>query len=131
MHATTWPAIITLLNVALQFWTSFLVARARAKYGIAVPATSGNVDFERVFRVQMNTMEASLMFLPALWLAALYGTPLVVAVAGLVWIGGRILYALGYVREAAKRSMGFGIAALGLGALVIDATVGLVRSLLT
>jgi uncharacterized membrane protein YecN with MAPEG domain len=130
MHATTWPAIITLLNVALQFWTSFLVARARAKYGIAVPATSGNVDFERVFRVQMNTMEASLMFLPALWLAALYGTPLVVAVAGLVWIGGRILYALGYVREAAKRSLGFGIASLAFVALVLDAAVGLARSLL-
>jgi glutathione S-transferase len=54
----------------------------------------------------------------------------VVAIAGLVWIGGRVLYALGYMREAAKRSMGFGIASLGFGALALDATIGLVRSLI-
>jgi uncharacterized membrane protein YecN with MAPEG domain len=121
---------MTLLNIALQFWTSVLVARARAKYGVKAPATTGNADFERVFRVQMNTLEASLLFLPALWLAALYGTPLVVALAGAVWIVGRVLYALGYMQEAAKRSLGFGVASLGLGVLVLDAALGLARSLL-
>jgi uncharacterized membrane protein YecN with MAPEG domain len=130
MHSTTWPAIITLLTIALLFWTSVLVGRARARYDVKAPATTGNPEFERVFRVQMNTLESSMMFLPALWLSGLYGTPLVVAVAGLVWIGGRILYALGYMQEASKRSAGFGIAALGFLALLIDATVGLARSLL-
>ena len=130
MQSTTWPAFITLLTIVLLSWTSVLVARARARYGVKAPATSGNPDFERVFRVQMNTIEASVIFLPALWLAALYGTPIVVAVAGLIWIGGRVLYALGYIKEAAKRSAGFGIAALGFGALLLDATIGLLRSLL-
>ncbi len=130
MHTTTWPAILTLLTVVLLFWTSLLVGQARGKYGIKAPATTGNPDFERIFRVQMNTIEASVIFLPTLWLAGLYGTPLVVAVAGLVWVAGRVLYALGYMKEASKRSLGFGVAALGFVALLLDATIGLARSLL-
>lgn len=130
MHSTTWPAFITLLALALLGWTSVLVARARVRFGVRAPATTGNPDFERAFRVQMNTIEASIIFLPALWLAALYGTPVVVAAAGLVWLLGRVLYALGYLKEARKRSMGFGIAALGFFVLVFDAAIGLARSVL-
>jgi glutathione S-transferase len=129
MFSTTWPAIITLLTVLLQFWVGILVARARARYGVVAPATTGDPAFERTFRVQMNTIENVLMFLPAVWLAALYGPPGVVAVAGLVWLGGRVYYALAYIRDAEKRGPGFGIAVLGLAVLLIDAAVGLVRSL--
>jgi uncharacterized membrane protein YecN with MAPEG domain len=129
MHANTWPALITLLNVGLLGWTGALVARARTRYHVAAPATTGNPDFERVFRVQMNTIEASVMFLPTLWLAATFGTPMVVAVAGMVWVAGRVLYVFGYIQAAAKRGTGFGIASLGFIVLLLDAAVGLARSL--
>jgi uncharacterized MAPEG superfamily protein len=130
MHAPTWPALITLACVLLQLWTSMLVARARGRYGVKAPATTGHADFERAFRVQMNTIEASLMFLPALWVAAVYGTPSLVAGAGVAWLIGRVLYGLGYLREASKRSAGFLVGALALGVLLVDGAVGLARALL-
>ena len=74
-----WTALITCLAIAVYFATSVLVSRARTAYGIKAPAITGNPDFERVFRVQMNTLEwlrvvpaqrrpmASIRLDPALW----------------------------------------------------------------
>jgi glutathione S-transferase len=50
-------ALVTCLAVLFYFYTSIRVSRARVAFGIKVPAVSGNADFERVFRVQMNTLE--------------------------------------------------------------------------
>jgi glutathione S-transferase len=127
MHPTAWPALYTLLTVVLMFVTGFQVARARGRYGIAAPATTGQPDFERVFRVQMNTLEQSVIFLPVLWVDQLYGTPSLIAGAGAVWLAGRVLYAVGYTKAAPKRSAGFLVSGLALGALLIDAAVGLAR----
>jgi uncharacterized membrane protein YecN with MAPEG domain len=124
-----WTAILVLLTVGLMAWTSFLVGRARGRYGVKAPATTGQPDFERVFRVQMNTLEACVMFLPALWVASLYGLPLVTWVAGLVFVAGRVLYALAYMKEAGKRSAGFTIASVGFLVVLGNALVGLLRSL--
>jgi glutathione S-transferase len=126
----TWPAIITVLNIALLMWVSTMVGNARKKYGIAAPATTGDPMFERIFRVQMNTLENSVIFLPALWLAAVYGAGSLVVVAGLIWIGGRVVYALAYVKDPAKRSAGFGIASIGFVVLLVAAIVGIVRTLI-
>jgi glutathione S-transferase len=114
-------ALITCLAVALYFSTSVLVARARAKYGIKAPTTSGNPDFERVFRVQMNTLEWMPIFLPALWLFAIYISDPIAAAIGLIWILGRILYMTGYSQAAGKRGRGFGIQAFAAMALWIGA----------
>ena len=115
-------ALVTCLAILFYFMTSVEVARARAKFGIKAPAISGNPDFERVFRVQMNTLEWLPIFLPALWLFAIYISAAVAAVLGLVWIAGRILYMTGYSKAANKRGSGFGIQAgaailLWLGAI--------------
>jgi glutathione S-transferase len=77
-----------------------------------VPATSGNPDFERVFRVQMNTLEWMPIFLPSLWLFAIYVSDPIAAVLGLIWIAGRALYMTGYAQAAAKRGLGFAIQAV-------------------
>src|SRR5437016_5211362 len=115
-------ALVTLLAILFYFFTSTRVARARIKYGVKLPAISGNPDFERVFRVQMNTLEWMPIFLPALWLFAVYISDPVAAAIGVVWIAGRILYMTGYSQAADKRGRGFGIQAgaaiiLWLGAL--------------
>src|ERR1700724_4802447 len=89
-------ALVTLLAIAFYFFTSARVAKARAKFGIRAPAITGNPDFERVFRVQMNTLEWMPIFLPSLWLFAICISDPVAAVLGLIWIGGRILYMAGY-----------------------------------
>ena len=104
-------ALVTCLAIAFYFFTSIQVSKARAAFGIKVPATSGNPDFERVFRVQMNTLEWMPIFLPSLWLFAIYVSDAIAALLGLVWIAGRILYMTGYSQTAAKRGRGFGIQA--------------------
>ena len=115
-------ALITCLAVALYFSTSLLVARARSAYGIKAPAITGNPDFERVFRVQMNTLEWMPMFLPALWLFAIYLSDPLAAAIGLVWIAGRILYIVSYSKAADKRGLGFGIQGFATMALWLGAT---------
>jgi glutathione S-transferase len=123
-------ALITCLAVAVYFATSLLVARARATYGIKAPAITGNPDFERVFRVQMNTLEWMPMFLPALWLFAIYVSDSFAAAIGLVWIAGRILYVLSYSKAADKRGTGFGIQAFATIALWLGAVGAVIWRLL-
>jgi glutathione S-transferase len=115
-------AIVTCLAVLFYFFTATRVSRARAAYGVKVPAIAGHPDFERVFRVQMNTLEWMPIFLPSLWLFAIYISDGLAAAIGLVWIAGRVLYLAGYSEAATKRGRGFVIqaaaaAVLWLGAL--------------
>jgi glutathione S-transferase len=114
-------ALVTCLAIGLYFFTSIQVAKARAAFGIKVPAITGNPDFERVFRVQMNTLEWMPIFLPSLWLFAIYISDPAAAAIGVVWIVGRILYMKGYSQAAEKRSRGFGIQALAAGVLWLGA----------
>lgn len=123
-------ALISLLSLLLCFWFSIAVARARTRYKIAAPAITGNPDFERVMRVQANTVENLAPFLVALWLCALYASPLAAIVLGFVWLIARIWYALAYYRDAAKRGPGFGLSAFATIALIIGALIGIVRGFL-
>lgn len=114
-------ALVTCLAISLYFVTSIRVAKARQAFGIKAPAIIGNPDFERVFRVQMNTLEWMPIFLPSLWLFAVYISDPAAAVVGLAWIGGRILYMTGYSQAADKRGRGFGIQAMATGILWLGA----------
>jgi glutathione S-transferase len=112
-----WTALVTLLAIAFYFFTSTRVARARYKYGVKLPAISGNPDFERVFRVQMNTLEWLPIFLPALWLFAIYISDAIAAAIGAVWIIGRIVYMIGYTQSVPRRGPGFAIQSTAVIAL--------------
>jgi glutathione S-transferase len=121
-----YTALVTLLAVLLYFYTGLIVAKARQKFGISAPATTGNPDFERVFRVQMNTLEWMPIFLPLLWLFAVYVNDWGAAVLGLVWIAGRIVYIRGYAAAANLRHRGFSIQAFACGVLLIGALIGII-----
>jgi glutathione S-transferase len=115
-------ALVTCLAILVYIATLFQVGRARVAFGVKAPAIIGHPDFERVFRVQQNTLEWMPIFLPSLWLFAIYLGDATAALIGLVWIAGRILYMIGYAQAANKRSTGFMIQAsaalvLWLGAL--------------
>jgi glutathione S-transferase len=110
-------ALVTLLSISFYFFTSIQVSKARVAFDIKAPTISGNPDFERVFRVQMNTLEWMPIFLPSLWLFAFYINDALAAALGLVWIIGRVLYLTGYSQAAAKRGLGFGIQ--GVAALLL------------
>jgi uncharacterized membrane protein YecN with MAPEG domain len=124
------PTLVTLLAILLMFGTAFAVGRARGRYGIAAPATSGHPAFERAFRVQMNTLEAVVLFLPTLWLAASYGFAPWAGIAGLVWLIGRVWYAVAYLKEAGKRGGGFALGMAGWVATLLMALLGLGRAML-
>jgi glutathione S-transferase len=124
-----WTALATVLAILLYFYTGTRVSAARRKFGVPVPAISGNPDFERVFRVQANTLEWMPIFLPLLWLFAFYISDIWAAVLGLVWIGGRIFYMVSYSEAAAKRGPGFGIQAGVCIVLLIGALIGIISSL--
>jgi glutathione S-transferase len=124
------PALTTLVAVLLYFTTTANVARARGKFKIAAPAVTGNADFERIFRIQMNTLEQLAAFLPSLWLFALYVNAAWASAIGAVWIVGRALYVVGYTRAASKRGPGFGIGFVALAVLWLGAIWGVVATLL-
>jgi uncharacterized MAPEG superfamily protein len=123
----SWPAAVTLLTLLLLFYTAWQVGRARVAYGVKAPATIGNELFERHFRVQMNTLENTVAFLPALWLAAWYFNPRWAALAGGLWLAGRIWYALGYITSPKQRSRGFVVAGAAWVTLMAMSTWGIVR----
>jgi glutathione S-transferase len=123
-------ALVTLLAVIFYFWIGFRVGQARARFGVKAPATTGNPDFERAYRVQMNTLEWMPIFLPAIWLASLYVNDLFAAAVGLVWIGGRVLYLQGYSQAAEKRETGFFVQAIAAAVLWATALVGVIKSML-
>src|SRR5215813_14662410 len=104
-------ALVTCLAILFYFFTSVRVARARVVYGVRLPAISGHPDFERVFRVQMNTLEWMPIFLPSLWLFAVYVSDAIAGGIGFVWIIGRIVYMIGYTQSVPRRGPGFGIQA--------------------
>ena len=115
-------ALVTCLAILMYFYFSFQVGKARTTYGIKAPAISGNPDFERVFRVHMNTLEWMPIFLPALWLFAIYISDAIAAALGVIWMVGRILYMTGYAKAANKRSPGFAIQASAAIVLWLGAT---------
>jgi uncharacterized MAPEG superfamily protein len=123
-------ALVTALTVLVLVLAVYLVGRARGKYGIHAPAITGNPDFERAFRAHQNTVEQVVMFLPSLWLAALYGNEQLAGYLGFAWVVGRVLYLFGYIREADKRSLGFMISALATIALLLMGLQGIIRAMM-
>jgi glutathione S-transferase len=116
-----YTALVTLLALVLYLVTLVRVSRARRKFGVKLPAISGNEDFERVFRVQMNTLEWLPVFLPSLWLFAIYVSDAIAGGIGVIWIIGRVLYMIGYTRSVPQRGPGFAIQALATFALLLGA----------
>jgi glutathione S-transferase len=127
MTSLPYAALITLLAIAVMFWTALNVGRARVKYEVKAPATSGHEMFDRAYRVQMNTMESALMLLPALWVYAAFAGDTGAGAMGLAWVAGRIWYALAYQKDPAKRGGGFSLALLAIAGLWAGGLWGVVK----
>ena len=114
-------ALVSLLALLTYFGFSVVVARAHHRTGIHAPAMSGDPQLERAVRVHYNTLEWLPIFLVSMWLFALYWNDRAAAGLGVVWIIGRIIYAMGYLSDPAKRGAGFGIQALATLLLLLGA----------
>jgi uncharacterized membrane protein YecN with MAPEG domain len=112
--------------VALAEYGVFLVqcGQARGRFGVAAPATAGHPVFERYFRVQQNTIEQLVIFLPSLFLFAWFVSTRWAVVFGILFIVGRALYARGYVADPAKRGPGFLCTVIANAALLLGGVVG-------
>jgi len=124
------PAIATIGALLVYFGLGIGVGIARVKYKISPPQTTGNEDFERVYRAHQNTLEQIVLFLPCLWLFSIFVNPNWGAILGAVWIVGRIAYAWGYYVEAGKRVAGNAIASLAMLALMFGTLFNLLRGVL-
>lgn len=118
--------IVASLAVLQFLFFGVLVGSARAKYGVKAPATSGSEPFERAFRVQMNTLEQIVAFLPALLIASVYWPNALIAAVGAVYLIGRFLYRQSYVADPAKRGPGFALTVIPTFVLLGAALVGAV-----
>lgn len=129
---TSFPltSFVTLLVVLLMFLTGLNVARARGRYSIKAPAVTGHEMFERVFRIQMNTLENAVLMLPVLWLYAGFIDDLGAAVQGGIWLVGRVWYAVAYQNDPKKRSGGFSLALLAFASLGLGALWGVLRTMI-
>jgi glutathione S-transferase len=125
-----YTAAVTLLALLLYLILTGVVARARGKYGIVAPAVTGDENFERAYRVQMNTMEQMVFFLPALWLYAVLVSDRGAAVGGLIWVVGRLMYAVNYMRDPSTRGPGMTITLVAQVGLYLGAVYGVVRALI-
>ena len=103
---------------------AFMTGMARGRFKVTAPATTGNPQFERYFRVQQNTIEQLITFIPALWIFARYLSAPIAAILGGVFLVGRLVYALGYWKDAEKRGPGFMIGELANLALILGAIAG-------
>lgn len=120
-------AIVVIVALIQYAIFGALVGKARGTYNVAAPAVSGDPVFERYYRVQMNTLESLMLFIPAIFLFATYVNALFAAILGIVFIIGRYLFFRAYIKEPKSRGLGFmltmlpsAIMALGtLGVLVM------------
>ena len=101
--------IVVMLTLIQYTWFSIEVARARGRFEVQVPATSGSDGFERYFRAHQNTTEQLVIFLPAIFACGYYVNAIFAAVMGLFFLIGRWLYFRGYTDPEKSRSIGFGI----------------------
>jgi glutathione S-transferase len=124
-----YTALVTLLAVALYFFLATRVAVARRNFNVKHPATTGNPDFERIFRAHVNTLEWMPTFLVPLWLCAIYLSDVAAAALGLVWIVGRAMYFAGYSQTVEKRIPGFFIQGLACLLLFVGAAAGVIMHL--
>lgn len=122
-------AIVTVLALIEFFWFGIMVARARATYGVPAPATTGNENFERYFRVHMNTLEQLVVFLPLMWIFASFVSPIWAAALGAVFIIGRAVYAVAYIGDPRRRTLGFVLAALPMLLMMFGILIWAVRAL--
>jgi len=118
--------IVTVLAILQFIVFGFQVGGARGRCGVKAPATTGNEIFERLFRIQQNTLEQLVGFIPGVYLFSRYFNPLWAAALGVVYLAGRQIYAASYTKDPSKRSLGYGLSFLPVAALLLGGLIGAV-----
>lgn len=123
-------AVVTGIILLEYFFLTLMVGFVRGKTGIQAPATTGDEKLERALRVQMNTLEQIVIVVPAMWIFGQYIRADIAASLGLVFVVGRILYAVGYMVDPKKRAPGFIIGMLATIVLLLGGLYGAIMAAL-
>ena len=123
------PALVLALALLLYVAVFAMAGRARHRFDVKAPAVTGPPEFERALRVQQNTLEQLIWFVPALWLFAQFASALWGGIIGLVWIAGRAYYAVSYYRDPETRGPGFVIGFASAALLLVGALIGIIARL--
>ncbi|NIB44964.1 MAPEG family protein [Pseudomaricurvus alkylphenolicus] len=125
--------IILLIIIGLLQYILFMmkVGGARGKLNVPAPAVTGNEQFERLYRIQMNTMEQLILFIPGMYLFATYTHILTAQILGVLYIIGRFLYARSYAKDPKSRTVGALMSILPNFVLIGGALVGILLEIFT
>jgi glutathione S-transferase len=127
------PAVGLAISLALIHYAVTLVqtGRARVRCGVAAPATTGHPEFERHFRVQQNSLEQLIVFVPAILVFGEFvNGGWVALLLGLLFVAGRTLYMRAYVRDPATRGPGFILGSAASAILLVGGLIGSAAALL-
>jgi glutathione S-transferase len=120
-----WLKLITVLALIEYMVLGIMVGRARTTYNVPAPATTGDPTFERYFRVHQNTLEALIVFLPAVWMYANFVNYSTAIILGLIFIIGRVVYAAGYIGSSEGRAPGALVSIAVNAILVLGSLIGI------
>lgn len=123
-------ALIITLALAQYVFFTVRVGTSRGKYGIEAPKTVGDETWERLFRVQQNTLEQLIIFIPLMVVFSMFVSAKWVLVPGIVFIVGRQLYSYEYIKNPGSRVPGMALSLFANAVLLIGALVGLVLKLM-
>ena len=120
--------IVTILALGQFVWFSIQVGSMRGKHAVKAPAVSGHPEFERMFRIQQNTMEQLVVFIPALWIYSYVVNPFWGAGLGLVFIIGRFIYRASYLKDPASRGIGFTVTFIPTAVMLVWSLIAALTS---
>jgi len=124
-----YATLIVLLALLQYVWFTVRTGMGREKYEVSAPACSGNEAWERLFRVQQNTLEQLIVFIPAAYAFAWYLSPLWSLILGAVFIIGRFIYSAEYIKDPKTRVLGMSMTLLSNAALIVGALFGLIKGI--
>ena len=117
--------LIVMLALLEYTWFTLRVGFNRDKFGVNAPATTGNETWERMFRIQQNTMEQLVMFIPATFAFAHFVSVRWVWLPGVMFIVGRFLYSMEYLGSPSSRVPGMSLTLLSNVILIIGTLIAL------